>query len=209
MRDPRVLPITFFHRPAPVVARDLLGAVMISYLAGETVAGHIVETEAYLGYDDPASHAWRGRRHRGNEGIYSPPGSWYVYLSYGMHCCANLVCGPTGLGAAVLVRGLVPLEGVEIMRRRRAARKFRHPERLEGGPGRDAALTDGPGKLSQALGITRELDRQPMPASPVVVVEGFGVTDDELRITPRIGITRAADLPLRFLLASRLRHRVA
>lgn len=186
-----VLPLEFFHRSAPEVARDLLGAVLVSQVGGLPVRGRIVETEAYLGYDDPASHAWQGRRHRQNEGLYSSPGSWYVYLSYGMHWCANLVCGPEGRGAAVLLRGVVALDGLEIMRKRRG--------RDRGHRGSDRSLADGPGKLCQALGITRALDRMPMPGSDVVVVEGARVLEHELRITPRIGITKAAELPLRFV----------
>lgn len=184
MNQRQILPIEFFHRTAPEVARDLLGAVLISRVGRIPTAGIIVETEAYLGFDDAASHAWRGRRNRQNEGIYSPPGSWYVYLSYGMHWCANLVSGPPGLGAAVLLRGLVPVEGETVMRRRR---------------GGSRALADGPGKLCQALSITRAIDRQLMPSSPVVVAKGKAVADALVAVTPRVGISRAADLPLRFL----------
>jgi DNA-3-methyladenine glycosylase len=189
---PTVLPLDFFHRSAPEVARDLLGAVLVSRVGGGLVSGRVVETEAYLGFDDPASHAWQGRRHRQNEGIYSPPGSWYVYLSYGMHWCANLVCGPEGRGAAVLLRAVMPLEGVDIMRKRRKRTGRGHP-------GNDRSLADGPGKLCQALGITRDLDRMPMPGSAVLVVEGDCVAGEAVRITPRVGITKAADLPLRFV----------
>ena len=92
------LPATFFRRPAEVVAKDLLGATLLSTIGGRRCSSIIVETEAYLGYDDPASHAYRGRRHRGNESIYGPPGSWYVYRSYGIHWCANLVAREAGPG---------------------------------------------------------------------------------------------------------------
>ena len=192
---PPVIPLEFFHRSAPAVARDLLGAVLVSRVGGALVSGRIIETEAYLGYEDPASHAWKGRRNRQNEGIYSPPGSWYIYLSYGMHWCANLVCGPEGRGAAVLLRGVMPIDGVEIMRQRR-----NRVQRTQ--PGSDRSLADGPGKLCQALGITRALDRAPMPGSAVVVTEGHSVPEHQLQITPRIGITKAADLPLRFVALS-------
>jgi DNA-3-methyladenine glycosylase len=185
-----ILPIEFFQRTAPEVARDLLGAVLISHVGPSLSAGIIVETEAYLGFSDAASHAWRGRRNRQNEGIYFPPGSWYVYRSYGVHWCANLVCGPPGLGAAVLLRALELLEGEEVIRQRRTRDRTPLPVR---------ALLNGPGKLCQGLGITRTLDRTVMLDSPVRVARGSRVPDREVRITPRIGITRAAELPLRFV----------
>jgi DNA-3-methyladenine glycosylase len=178
----------FFHRPAPEVARDLLGAVVVSTIGGVRVSGLIVDTEAYLGIEDPASHAWQGRRHPGNEGIYSPPGYWYVYRSYGIHWCANLVTGPERHGAAVLLRALYPLEGVEAMRRRRG---------LLGTNG-TSGIADGPGKLAQALGITRELDRTPMAASPVKVVQAESLPAHRVQVTTRVGISRATDWPMRF-----------
>lgn len=182
----RVLPQSFFKRAAPQVARDLLGAVLVSRIGGRVVAGRITEVEAYLGRDDPASHAWGGRRLAQNEGLYRPPGWWYVYRSYGMHWCANLVCASTGLGAAVLIRAMVPTRGLDIMQRRRGEVPLRQ-------------LANGPGKLTVALGMTRAHDQQPMRSSPVVVRVGNRVDDDAVRVTPRIGITKAADWPLRFL----------
>jgi DNA-3-methyladenine glycosylase len=183
----RVLPVRFFYRPAAEVARDLLGAVVVSRVDGIVTSGRIVETEAYLGYEDPASHAWRGRRNAQNAGIYSKPGSWYVYRSYGIHWCANLVCAPEGLGAAVLIRALEPLEGVEEMRIRR---------KWSGEPWK---LSDGPGKLCQALGIAKAMDGVLMRLSEVVVRSGRRLPDRAVHMTPRIGITRAADWPLRFV----------
>ena len=185
----RVLPVRFFYRPAAEVARDLLGAVVVSRVDGVVTSGRIVETEAYLGYEDSASHAWRGRRNAQNAGIYSKPGCWYVYRSYGMHWCANLVCAPEGLGAAVLLRALEPLEGLEAMIARRKG--VRAPRRL----------CDGPGKLCQALGIKKALDGLPMRASEVLVRSGRRIPDHAVDATTRIGITRAADWPLRFVAA--------
>ena len=178
----------FFRRPAEVVAYDLLGATIRSTIGGRACSGLIIETEAYLGHDDPASHAYRGRRHPGNESIYAPPGTWYVYRSYGIHWCANLVAGGPAGGAAVLIRALVPVAGAELMLARR------------GGVATHNSLVNGPGKLTQALGITRELDGIPMPASPVVVGETSKRPVGEILVTPRIGITKARDWPLRFLL---------
>ena len=178
---------TFFRRPAEVVARDLLGATIISTIGGRPCSGLIVEAEAYLGRGDPASHAYLGRRHPGNESIYAPPGTWYVYRSYGIHWCANLVARGPSDGSAVLIRALLPVTGASRMLARRGDVARRN-------------LANGPGKLTQALGITRELDGIAMPASPVVVGETSKRPVGEILVTPRIGITKARDWPLRFLL---------
>ncbi|MBA3344923.1 MAG: DNA-3-methyladenine glycosylase [Gemmatimonadales bacterium] len=181
--------LTFFDRPAEIVARELLGTLVVSSVDGETTAGRVVETEAYLGYDDPASHGYRHRRNQRNAALFGPPGTWYVYLSYGIHWCANLVCEAEGKAAAVLLRALEPVEGLDVMRRRRRVAA-------------DRDLCSGPGRLCQALGITRSLDGLPMPQSPVVVVfrqaDGAPLSVAE---TPRIGITKAAKWPLRFVIA--------
>lgn len=178
----------FFHRPVELVARELLGAVVVSRAGGRVTAGRIVETEAYLGRDDPASHAWQGRRHAGNRSIYGPPGTWYVYRSYGVHWCANLVCAPEGTGAAVLLRALEPLDGADVMRERR-------------GHAREAALCSGPGKLCAALGIARVHDGLANAAGEVTVFRGKTTAGGDVLVTPRIGITKAADWPLRFVVA--------
>ena len=133
MNRGRVLPQSFFKRPAPEVARDLLGAVLVSRIGEQEMSGRISEAEAYLGSEDPASHAWNGRRHAQNEGLYRPAGWWYVYLSYGVHWCANLVCTPAGLGSAVLLRAMIPTSGVEVIQRRRGDV---HPRELANGPGK-------------------------------------------------------------------------
>jgi DNA-3-methyladenine glycosylase len=182
------LPVDFFRRPAEMVAAELLGAVVVSSVGGELTEGRIVETEAYLGYDDPASHGYLHRRNARNEALFGPPGSWYVYLSYGMHWCANLVCQEPGQASAVLLRALQPMEGLEIMRRRR-------------GPVPDRELCSGPGKLCQALGITRDLDGRKMQRGVVRVFRPGVEEDPSILVTPRIGITKAADWPLRFVLA--------
>ena len=182
------LPVDFFRRPAEIVAAELVGAVVVSTAGGEPTEGRIVETEAYLGYDDPASHGYLHRRNSRNEALFGPPGSWYVYLSYGMHWCANLVCQEPGQASAVLLRALQPMEGLEIMRRRR-------------GPVPDRELCSGPGKLCQALGITRDLDGGKMQRGVVRVFRPGMAQDPAILVTPRIGITKAADWPLRFVLA--------
>jgi DNA-3-methyladenine glycosylase len=191
VRRAATLPVAFFKRPAEIVAADLVGTVVVSTVGGRTTAGRIVETEAYLGYDDPASHGYLHRRNTRNEALFGPPGIWYVYLSYGMHWCANLVCQREGLASAVLLRALEPLEGLDEMRKRR-------------GPVADRQLCSGPGRLCQALGITRTLDGVRMRSGPVLVQRGDVLPPGSVLATPRIGITKAADWPLRFHLAGSL-----
>jgi DNA-3-methyladenine glycosylase len=181
-----LLPVEFFERPSEAVARALLGAIVVSRVRGVVTAGRIVETEAYLGRDDPASHGYRLRRHAQNQALYGAAGSWYVYRSYGVHWCANLVCHPPGFGAAVLLRALEPLEGLPGMQRRRGAA-------LAG------ALCSGPGKLCQALGITRLLDGTAMRRSSVRIFAPRAGWREDIVVTPRIGISKAADWPLRFV----------
>ena len=181
------LPVSFFQRPADVVARELLGATVVSSVDGGRTVARIVETEAYLGHVDPASHGYRYRRHAQNEALYGPAASWYVYLSYGTHWCANLVCGIPGEASAVLLRALEPVEGLALMRRRR-------------GGVIDRELCSGPGKLCQALAITRDLDGSAMRRSKVIVRMRQADWTPTVLVTPRIGITKAADWPLRFLI---------
>jgi DNA-3-methyladenine glycosylase len=185
VRQRMVLPASFFRRPAGLVAHDLIGTVLVSTVRGVRTSGRIVEAEAYLGQRDPASHGYQNRRHAQNEGLYGAAGTWYVYLSYGVHWCANLVAGRAPNEGAVLIRALEPLEGLPAMRRRR------------GGVVPDRVLAAGPGRLTQALGITRSLDQRPMRGALVQVFSGEALAPPVA--TPRIGITRAVDWPLRFV----------
>ncbi len=180
-----MLPVSFFQRPTEVVARDLIGRTLVSAAGGQRTVGRIVETEAYLGQRDPASHGYANRRHARNETLYAGAGTWYVYLSYGMHWCANLVCERETNAGAVLLRALEPLEGVECMRRRR------------GGVERDRLLAAGPGRLTQAFGIDQGLDAMFMRKSSVVILAREPV-DTAVEVSHRIGITKAVDWPLRF-----------
>jgi len=188
VRRAATLPVSFFVRPTEQVAAELLGMMVVSTVGGEVTEGRIVETEAYLGYDDPASHGYRHRRNARNLALFGPPGSWYVYLSYGMHWCANLVCQRRGLASAVLLRALEPIEGLEVMRRRRRGVETKD-------------LCSGPGKLCQALGIDRSLDGTRMARSSVIVRPPMAWEQAQVTVTPRIGITKAADWPLRFHVA--------
>jgi len=180
----RILPRSFYARPTVEVARGLLGKVLVH---GST-AGIIVETEAYLGGDDLAAHSARGLTER-TRVIFGPPGHAYVYLIYGMYQCLNLVAEPDGRPGCVLIRALQPVSGVELMRARRGATR-----KLE-------QLANGPGKLAIALGITRALNGADVTRGALVVREAPGASEMEIAVTPRIGITRCAELPLRFLMA--------
>jgi len=170
----------FYDRPVVEVARDLIGCVVRH---GEC-AGVIVESEAYHD-SEPACHAFVGLTPR-TATLFGPPGRAYVYRSYGIHACLNAVCEPEGVGAAVLIRALEPVDGIELMRERRGL------ERLE-------SLCSGPGKLTQALGIGLELNGSDLLRGPVVIAgRPRAWRDIQVAVSKRIGITKAAELPWRF-----------
>ena len=185
-RSGRALPIAFYDRPTEQVARDLLGAVLECTTPLGTASGRIVETEAYLGPDDPACHAVAGLTERTRH-LHGPPGTAYVYFIYGVHWCFNAVTREEGHGSAVLVRAVEPVAGVQLMRERRRAVR------------RDVDLTNGPGKLCQALGIDGSLNGSRLTQGPLRILAGDVIDDAQVEVTPRIGITRAADWPLRWL----------
>jgi DNA-3-methyladenine glycosylase len=168
------------------VARDLLGAVLECSTPEGITRGLIVETEAYLGPDDPACHAAAGLTAR-TQHLFGPAGRAYVYLIYGMYWCFNAVTRERGHGAAVLVRAVHPLAGVELMRERRP--KAKH----------DRDLTNGPGKLCLAMGIVGSMSGGSLRDGPVVIREGQAIADADVEVTPRVGITQAAEWPLRYL----------
>ena len=176
----------FYDRPTEIVSRELLGAVLECTTPEGVTRGRIVETEAYLGPDDPACHAVAGLTSR-TEHLFGPPGLSYVYLIYGMYWCFNAVTRERGHGSAVLVRAVSPIEGLALMRRRRPKVK------------RDRDLTNGPGKLCLAMGITGGMSGCSLRTGPIVIRRGTPVADDDVVVTPRVGITRAADWPLRYL----------
>jgi DNA-3-methyladenine glycosylase len=186
MRFGPILKRAFYERPTVEVARDLLGKVLVH---GPT-AGMIVETEAYPGGDDFASHSARGITPR-TRVIFGPPGHAYVYFIYGMYYCLNLVCEPDGTAGCVLVRALEPLAGIGIMRSRRpAARKIED-------------LASGPGKLTLALAITPLHNGADVTRGSLVVREPLRKQPVEILTTPRIGISQCVDAPLRFLIAGK------
>lgn len=181
------LPPAFYARPAEVVGRALIGKYLVSTVEGEETMGRIVETEAYTGPHDPASHAAEriGRTAR-NAAMFGRPGTAYVYLSYGIHWCLNAVTDTVDHPAAVLIRALEPVRGLPAMRARRGTR--------------DRDLTRGPGRLTQALGITGALDGHDLETPPLQLRDGPTVPPDRVDSGPRIGISRATGWPLRFTL---------
>jgi len=181
---------SFLARPAELVARELLGVHLVSTIDGVETSGRIVETEAYVGPHDDASHAAEriGRTTR-NESMFGAPGIAYVYRIYGIHWCLNVVTDAWGFPAAVLIRALEPLHGIDHMR----ARRFVGQKQLL-----DTALCSGPARLAAALGITGAHDGHQLDRPPVWLRAGEPVAADRIVAGPRVGITRAADLPLRF-----------
>jgi DNA-3-methyladenine glycosylase len=170
----------FFARSVHEVAPDLIGVTLLV----DGVGGPIVEVEAYDS-TDPASHAYRGRTPR-NGAMFGPPGHAYVYRSYGIHWCLNLVCEQEGTAAAVLIRALEPAHGVERMQERRRVENAR-------------LLAAGPGRLCEALGVTGDHDGLPLDRPPFELRPRAGTPD--IAAAPRIGLTRAAELPWRYVLA--------
>jgi DNA-3-methyladenine glycosylase len=167
-----------------VLARDLLGRILFYKTAEGLLAGRIVETEAYRGAADPASHAFRGRTAR-NAVMFGPAGHAYVYFTYGMHYCLNVTAAASGTAGAVLLRAAEPLAGVEIMRDR-------------GDRGPEIRLLSGPGKIGRAFGLTLEDNGRDFTRGPLGLAAGSPVRDPEVAISRRIGISRAVDLPYRF-----------
>jgi DNA-3-methyladenine glycosylase len=188
------LPVSFYRRPAEVVARELLGRWLVREVDGERAVLRLVEVEAYLGAPDAASHAADGRRTERNESLYLPGGHAYVYFIYGMHFCLNAVTGRRDLGSAVLLRAGEPLEGESAMQTRRGLPR-------NGRPVRPGDVAGGPGKLCQALAIDRVLDGTTLYRGELKIVEGEPLAADRIAEGPRIGVDyagEAAAWPLRF-----------
>lgn len=190
---PILLPRAFYEREPQIVARESLGKVLLHRWRNQRITGRILEIEAYLGVDDPASHAYRGKSPF-NAVLFGPAGYTDVYLIYGLHYCINVSCLPDGQAGGVLIRALDPLEGIDTMAKLRGLPVSASAQ----------ALTGGPGRLCQALGITRkdhEIDVT--RASSVVQILDDGYRPDDIRVTKRVGIRKAVDLPLRFLAVSK------
>lgn len=179
------LPRSYYERHAPEVAPDLLGKVLVRQTAAGTLRGRIVETEAYTGSTDPGSHAYRGLK-PANAVMFGPPGHLYVYISHGIHFCMNVVTDPPGVAGAVLVRALEPMQGVAVMEVNRGGRPL-------------VDLCNGPGKLCQALAITREQNGADLGGSEIWI-EDDGFRPERVEVSARVGLTQGRELPLRFYL---------
>lgn len=182
----KVLEPEFYERAAAEVASDLLGKMIVSTVDGLLCAGRIVETEAYIGPDDEASHAAAriGRTAR-NEALFGTPGLAYVYRIYGVHWCVNAVSDRRDFPSGVLIRAAEPVEGIDVATARRGDRPLRD-------------LMRGPGNLGRALGITGALNLHDLTLPPLQIFDGPSVPRSRIVRGPRVGITRSVDLPLRF-----------
>lgn len=181
-----VLPRSFYERSWAAVTRDLLGKVLVRRLPEGTLRGRIVEVEAYGGQSDPGSHAFRGPTPR-NQVMFGPPGRLYVYVSYGMHCCMNVVSEREGTAGATLVRALEPLAGVEIMERNRGGKAL-------------VDLCNGPGKLCQAFAITRAQNGADLQGDEIWI-EYDGFVPREIATSARVGLSAGGEMRLRFYVA--------
>jgi DNA-3-methyladenine glycosylase len=186
------LPRAFYDRDPREVGPDLLGKVLVRKQGRKTLAARIVEVEAYLGAEDPAAHASIGKTTR-NAVLFGPPGYAYVYFIYGNHYCLNVSCLPDGIPGGILFRALEPLAGTEEMFKLRRIEKGADLRRL----------TSGPGRLAAAFGITRERDngKDLTDAHSDLYIAEVGMPPSRVLITKRIGIKKAADMPLRYIVA--------
>lgn len=176
---------SFYARDTERVARDLLGCILETRIANQRTAGRIVEVEAYVGPHDPADHGYRNRRTPRNDALFGPPGTSYVYRIYGVHWCFNAVTERDDCPTAVLIRAVEPVDGIDVMHRRRRSREPR-------------GLCSGPGRLCQAFGITGEHNGASLTRGAVRILEPRRRPCVPIVAGPRVGISRAADWPLRF-----------
>lgn len=181
----RLVPSAFYDRDAREVAPELLNKLLV---AGPVVA-RLVEVEAYTGHEDPGAHSYRGRTPR-NAAMFGPPGHLYVYFSYGMHWCANAVCGPGETPHAVLLRAAIPVAGLEEMRARRVKAR------------RDRDLCRGPGNIGQAFGLDRSFDGTDLTRGPVRILDDGTPPPEQPGVSVRVGLgaDKGDDLPYRYYL---------
>lgn len=189
------LPAAFYSRDPRQVARELLGKLLVRQNGGQVLAGRVVEVEAYLGQDDPAAHAYSGPTRR-NFVLFGPPGRAYVYFIYGNHYCLNVSCEPAGKAGCVLFRALEPVLGIEEMA------STRHLQIESSRAAELRFLTSGPGRLTQAFGITRQRDNDKdlTSANSDLRIVDDGFQADDISATKRVGIVKATEEPLRFLI---------
>jgi DNA-3-methyladenine glycosylase len=198
--DAKLLRRAFFNRDPRIVSRELLGKLVVRKAGHTLIAGRIVEVEAYLGAGDLAAHSAAGNTAR-NAVLWGPPGHAYVYFIYGVHYCLNFSCLPAGEAGGILVRALEPVAGIRQMA------QARELDDLDLTAARDLRkLTSGPGRLAEALGITRPRDngKDMVSSASDLQVMDDGFTVKEVAVTPRIGITKSADMPLRYLIAGNI-----
>jgi DNA-3-methyladenine glycosylase len=199
-REAKLLRRAFFNRDPRIVSRELLGKLIVRRKGRKQIAGRIVEVEAYLGAGDLAAHAAAGHTAR-NAVLWGPPGHAYVYFIYGVHYCLNISCLPTGEAGCILIRALEPVNGIHEMAKARELADLDLTSIRE-----LRKLASGPGKLCEALGITRPRDNAKDMLSPEsdlqVMSDSFSV--EEVAVTPRIGIIKSAEMPLRYVIAGNM-----
>ncbi len=196
MKGPGGVPlkVEFYARDTVDVARALLGCVLQSRQGNAVTAGRIVEVEAYVGPHDPAAHGYQNRRTARNDALFGAPGTAYVFRSYGIHWCFNAVTERDGHPSAVLIRALEPIAGLDSMKRRRGTGELRR-------------LCAGPGRLTQALALTGDINGHRLDRGAVRILGPRPVRLPSIREGPRIGVSRAANWPLRFYLEGPWRSR--
>lgn len=190
------LPAAFFQRDVLIVARELLGQTFVSRSNGKILSGLIVEVEAYDGSIDEAAHSFRGKTPR-NEVMFEAGGLLYVYFTYGVHFCANIVTGNCGEGKAVLLRGIEPINGIKQMMINRFGRTSVSDKESKN-------LTNGPGKICQAFGINKEHNGIDLSGGRFFVLKNTNIEKNKVGISKRIGITKSVDLPWRFFIKNNL-----
>jgi len=185
------LPRSFYLQPTLTIAKELLGKYLIRKIRNQTLIGKIVEVEAYLGENDPASHAFNGRTRR-NDVMFWRGGHLYVYFTYGMHFCANIVSEEEGKGRAALLRAVEPIEGIEIMKR------FRKMKRRKGESAAKVNVTNGPAKLCEAFNIKREQNGTDLLGQDIYITQGENIPRSKIISSERIGITNGSEKKWRF-----------